>query len=96
MPTYIYTCANGHDLEEVREIDNRNERCPCKECGEDMTRNEALEIASQQLIPDIPEHWNRSMDCHVRGRTHLKRIQRTRGLSDYDPKEHNGPPTDWK
>lgn len=95
MPTYLYTCRNGHDLEEARPIENRNERCACPECGEDMTRNEALELASQQHIPEIPEHFNLSTNCVIRGRTHLRQIQRERGLSDYDPKEHGGPPSDW-
>jgi len=95
MPTYIYTCKNGHDLEEFRPIDRRNEACTCSECAEDMTRNTGLELASQQLIPDIPEHFNQSTMCGIRGRTHLRQIQRERGLSDYDPNENGGPPSDW-
>ena len=64
-------------------------------CGQQEVDPSGLGMDVNQFIPDIPEHFNQSTNCVVKGRAHLRQMQREKGLSDYDPKEHSGPPTDW-
>lgn len=70
-------------------------KCSC--CKSPLTLLKRVKASEMPRIePDIPEHFNQSTNCVIRGRAHLRQIQRERGLSDYDPKENNGPPTDWR
>ncbi len=36
------------------------------------------------IVDDFPEHYNISMDCVVKNRADHKRIQKERGLQDYE------------
>jgi len=94
---YSFRCDGGHTFDLVRRVEHRNRRARCK-CGKWAKRDRLSEIATGRhgVIPDIAEHWNLSIDAPVRSRAHLREIQRQRGLSDYDPKSHDGPPSDWK
>lgn len=70
---------------------------PCPKCGKPLTALKKVDPSQMPRIePDIPEHFNQSTNCVITGRRHLRQIQRERGLSDYDPKEHSGPPTNWE
>lgn len=97
MRLYCYQCPSGHKLEEYREVDDRNTPATCGECGKPAERDRCTEILEGALecTPDVEHHFNLSMMCEVKGREHLRRLQRDRGMSDYDPKEHGGPPSDW-
>lgn len=87
--------ACGHYVEGPEVMQAGSMECP-HACGEQQVDPTGLGLEVTGLIADIPEHFNQSTNCVIRGRTHLRQIQRERGLSDYDPKEHSGPPTDWR
>lgn len=73
------------------------EGASCESCGAALRLLKRIDPSDMPLIePDIPEHFNQSTNCVIKGRRHLRQIQRERGLSDYDPKEHSGPPTNWE
>lgn len=73
----------------------------CASCGgtntplKRVSRNFAN--ANVYVQPVIHEHYNVSLDCVVRGRTHLRQLQRERNVQDYEPQKHarrgflNGP-----
>lgn len=95
---YVYRCSAGHVNEEFRPVEERSlrRRCTTPGCRRKAARDKRTEMAGKRyVIPDIPEHWNKSIDAPVRSRAHLREIQRQRGLSDYDPKSHDGPPSWW-
>ena len=85
----------GHYVEGPEVLQVGSLECP-HDCGLQLVDPTGLGLDVNGFIPDIPEHFNQSTNCVIRGRTHLRQIQRERGLSDYDPKEHSGPPTDCR
>jgi len=94
---YSYRCPDDHVFDRVRSIAHRNKPVRCPECGKVAKRDQHAELAGTvHFIPDVPEHFNKSTDCVIRSRRHLREIQKQRGLSDYDPKSHDGPPSWWK
>lgn len=64
----------------------------CPSCGGSNTPvkriSRALAEARVYATPDIPEHFNVSLDCVVRGRRHLQQLQRERGCQDYEPQKY--------
>jgi len=48
MPIYLYKCKDcGHEFEEMRTIEERNEECECTECG---SRTPERVVASNQTM----------------------------------------------
>lgn len=89
--------CSGRDCKEKWKNVLAREGASCKACGAKLTPLKRIDPSKMPRIePDIPEHFNQSTNCVITGRRHLRQIQRERGLSDYDPKEHSGPPTDWR
>lgn len=88
---YVYRCSAGHVNEEFRAVEERSlrRRCSTRGCRRKAWRDVHAERTSRRhVIADIPEHYNRSTDCVIRSRRHLREIQRQRGLTDYDPKDY--------
>lgn len=84
MPLYDYACGNGHTTEIYAPMNGSRPKSVA--CGEKGCRRRAKRIFSpNQVIPDIPEHFNISIGEVVKNRAHLKQIQKERGLQDYEP-----------
>lgn len=81
----------------ARLVNPKHPRCPS--CGKPIDEVKPVKpfAGTIQAIPDIPEHFNVSLDCRVRGRTHLRQLQKERGCQDYEPRKYaqlgylNGP-----
>jgi hypothetical protein len=58
----------------------------CERCGERRRVSSYQAFSGPQVIPDIPEHYNVTIDERVRSRAHLREIQRTKGYQDYEPR----------
>lgn len=58
----------------------------CRLCQRPATPLKELPAgASVYVKPDFPEHFNWSMGCVVKNRKHHERLQRERGLQDWQP-----------
>lgn len=95
MPKFY--CSTSECRLRWKNVVSKRKAPKCAACKAALTKLKRVsrDSALYQFIPDIPEHFNQSTNCVVKGRAHLRQIQREKGLSDYDPKEHSGPPTDW-
>jgi hypothetical protein len=109
MPSYLYTCTAGHTHEEVRPIDERDQRRRCGaklkggrlRCVRRARRDRTAEMRGGYLnfIPDVPMHWNPTIGegALVKSRKHLAQLQEQHGLMDFDPKDpKNQPSTGWQ
>lgn len=82
MPFYPYFCEQGHESEAFFHMkDDKPGSVACETCGRPAKRAIVVPIVNG----DIPEHYNPSLGTAVRGRTHLKSLQRELGTSDYEP-----------
>lgn len=58
----------------------------CRKCGQPATLLKRVPRGVRVgVIPDFPEHYNWSMGCRVKNRAHHRRIQKERGLMDWEP-----------
>jgi putative FmdB family regulatory protein len=86
VPLYDYQCGAGHLTEKVRPMKGPHPRTV--KCG--SCRRRATRIYSRPAVkPDFPEHYNWSMGCVVKNRKHHERLQRERGLKDWEPRKES-------
>ena len=57
----------------------------CERCGARRRAYGFIVPGAPQVIPDIPEHYNVTLDQPIRSRQHLKDVQREGGFRDYEP-----------
>jgi putative FmdB family regulatory protein len=82
MPAYPYRCDQGHETDVFFHMaDTKPPVVACESCGQPAKRAVVL----PRVQGDIPEHFNETLGMAVRGRTHLKQIQREQGCQDYEP-----------
>lgn len=98
MPCYLYSCPKGHVTERtfVSHRDRtKSTRCDRRGCHRRARYSfgATAQAATVQVIPDIADHWNVTVDMRVRGRRHLKDLQKRHGFSDYEPAKQKSP--DW-
>lgn len=92
-----FYCSTADCRMRWKNVPSRRKAPKCSCCKYPLTLLKRVKPSEMPRIePDIPEHFNQSTNCVIKGRRHLRQIQRERGLSDYDPKEHSGPPTNWE
>ena len=61
MPTYVYVCPEGHQVELRRPIAKRDEEAACPECGAVMVRKLYTEVGMHFPARWIPtkQGWQR-------------------------------------
>jgi len=87
MPTYEYRCDKcGTIFDEVRTVAGRNAVC-CHGCGAMPPHVYQIFSTPKNVIPDLPEYFDRGMGTgengqgvHIRGRSHRRDEMRERGL----------------
>lgn len=90
MPMYEFGCPNGHVVEHFfRMNDERPATIPC-ECGAESKRIFSL----AGIVPDFPEHYNISLGRVVKGRQHLRQLQKQLGCHDWEPGKKERPQYD--
>lgn len=88
MPTFSYRCARGHVTDQFfTPGEPRTATSRCGKCRRRATYSLNATLASSRLytIPDVPEHWNTSIDQPVRSRRHLRDLQKRNGWQTYEP-----------
>ena len=76
-------CSRQWKNVELKPTDKIN----CLVCGRPMTmlRRVKLGIATTILVtPDVPEHFNMSLNQRVRSRRHLRDLRKIHGTQDYE------------
>jgi putative FmdB family regulatory protein len=91
VPIYEYECKSGHLNERwMRMIDHHPLRVRCSVC-----RTWAKRIMSHTNIqPVIHEYLDHGMGRVIKGRTHLREVQRELNCVDADPRSMK-PSTSW-
>ncbi len=86
MPVYVYSCRTGHLTERFFPVASRRLWVVCR-CRKRANRDFGAEKGGGglQLSPDVPEHWNVTVDKVVRSRKHLRDLQKRHGFQDYEP-----------
>jgi len=59
----------------------------CDLCGGENTRLKRVKLGVATTIlvtPDVPEHFNMSLNQRVRSRRHLRDLQKRHGTQDYE------------
>ena len=86
MPVYEYMCECGTVWDEVRSVAGRNSVC-CPKCGSMPPRVYPILTTPRNIIPDMPEYYDRGMGkgesgkgVHIKGRKHRRDEMRRRGL----------------
>lgn len=75
MPIYDYQCSNGHSVEELRKVDDRNNELKCQECGEPMILQiqaphfGVLNMGCDSGFPTFYEKWGKMQEQKNRGKT---------------------------
>jgi len=86
MPTYLYSCPRGHETERFTPLNGRRPaQVACGDCGLPAPYDFGATARTQTLQPIINEHFNESLGQPILGRTHLRAVQKERGVEDYDP-----------
>lgn len=81
-PLYDFACSEGHVTEKFRRMTGRIPKSV--KCGSCPLM--AARIFSRPSVQDdFPIHYNWSIGEVVRSRAHMKRIQKDRGLQDWEP-----------
>lgn len=83
MPTYWYDCPDHGNELRLKGEQKPPETIPCKWCPR-TARRVVQRFGVVQITPDIPEHWNLSLDQPVRSRRHLRDVQKRTGTQDYE------------
>lgn len=92
MPIYEYKCKGGHLNERFENMKDRHPNwVRCSVCGGHARR--ILSIINIQ--PVMHEYLDRGMGRVIKGRTHLRQVQRELGCVDADIKTMQ-PKTDWQ
>ncbi len=73
----------------------------CDDCGAPRAQGQWVECETVgafmgALLPEIPPHFNRSLDRHVESRAHLEHLQKKLGVQDYSPSLIKGPSSSWR
>tara|TARA_R110000868_G_scaffold9394_2_gene46918 strand:- start:7409 stop:7768 length:360 start_codon:yes stop_codon:yes gene_type:complete len=82
MPTYIWTCRQGHDWDVVTTIAQRDEPSHCPDCQEEGTRG----ITMAQVSPTAGD-WNRveynpGLGQWTKSWKHGREIAKAKGLEE--------------
>jgi len=103
---YTFRCASGHeqgvfldrpDRKAAREM----RRCYCGERAR-LVGYHLRTTPGVLTLPEIPEHFNRSLGMTISSRKHLEQVQRDKGVCDYSPGGHGdtdsprSPSTSWQ
>lgn len=80
MPLYDFSCEQGHVTEKFFGM-NDEKSTECSTCGGPTRRIFAL----AGVVPDFPEHFNISLGRVVKGRQHLRQLQKQLGCHDWEP-----------
>ena len=51
MPLYVYCCENGHKVEELRSVADRDIVKPCPECGKPLKREFTKNFTMEYVTP---------------------------------------------
>lgn len=89
MPTYEYRCDKcGTIFDEVRTVEGRNMVC-CPGCGSMPPHVYQIFTTPRNIMPDMPEYFDRGMGpgkdgqgVHIRGRSHRRNEMQKRGLTE--------------
>lgn len=81
-----FFCSNRDCRARWKNFSSRSKAPKCHACKRPATRLKRLPAGvSAYVLPDFPEHFNVSMGVVVKNRAHHKRLQRERGLQDWEP-----------
>lgn len=50
MPRYVYRCANGHEREETRAVEDRDSPLGCSECAQEKRADATGTLYRQPLM----------------------------------------------
>ena len=91
MPIYEYECKGGHVEERFFNMMDRHPmRVRCAVCGGHARRI----VSHTNIQPVIHEYHDKGMGRVVKGRTHLRELQRELGCVDADVSSMK-PSTSW-
>jgi hypothetical protein len=80
VPLYEYRCEAGHSQDRFFHPEDPKPRVVrCKTC-----RRRARRVFSLSVQPLIYEYYDRGMGRVIKGRTHLREVQRELGCADAD------------
>lgn len=92
---FHWICAKGHaqgvwkDAELSMAVEAGSDPFIAKcHCGRKRKLEQYRDPGSVNAIPDIPSHFNSAFGHEVRGRRHLKALQRQHGVEDFEPDSH--------
>jgi len=92
MPWYSYLCQHCGTLTELQQsIKERHDHALCRECGLPAARDWTTDLRSVSLQGDTVaggvnyEGYDQALGQHIRGRSHLREVMKSRGLEYYDP-----------
>jgi putative FmdB family regulatory protein len=91
VPIYEYECKSGHPEERFYGMNDRHPlRVRCSVCGKHARRV----VSHTNIQPVIHEYLDRGMGKVIKGRTHLREVQKQLGCVDADVKSMQ-PTTSW-
>jgi putative FmdB family regulatory protein len=91
VPIYEYECKRGHHEERFAKMSDRHPlRVRCSACGGHARRV----VSHTNIQPVIHEYLDRGMGKVIKGRTHLREVQRELNCVDANPSSMK-PSTGW-
>ena len=88
MPLYSFVCARGHVTDRLVPSSmkrGRARRVVCETCSGVATYDPTATFRGGVFVnPDVPEHWNVTIDRPVKSRRHLAELQKRHGFQDYE------------
>jgi len=89
MPAYEYVCGECDTMfDEIRPVEGRND-VTCPHCGAKPPVVYQVFTTPRNIMPDMPEYFDRGMGVgkhgigvHIRGRAHRREEMRKRGLQE--------------
>lgn len=74
-----------------------SERATCPKCRARATELKRVThgVGTFQFMPDVPEHFNISLNMGIRSRAHLRQVQAAKGCQDWEGGVPD-PPSDWR
>lgn len=88
MVRYHLECPDGHAVGTWPHRPPSPEQvadCLICECGKPMDLRREVVNVNFSGATVLHEHFNESLGCVVKGKTHLRELQRERGVVDYEP-----------
>jgi hypothetical protein len=87
MPTYVYSCSEGHESEIHRSMTEETPATQTCYCGKRAKRDRAAEMHGNSILRatrrrEFFAHYNPSFGCDIESRAHLEHLQKERGYSD--------------